>query len=127
MGIPVQLSGRFGPGTGYAPSQARRVQTSDHQSSGERHWTAPTGMAKTPERRAGQVHLCNNPLGHRASGLERQASALALTFALSVRDWTIPCERRVKDSTQRRGTLMCEEGLKYEAPVMGAAVTEKEQ
>ena len=49
-GIAVQLSVRFWPRTGYAPPQAGRIQTSDHQSSGKRQWTAPTGMAKTPER-----------------------------------------------------------------------------
>ena len=68
-GIAVQLSGRFGP----------RLDTLLRKLAG---YTAPTGMTKTPERSAGQIHRCNNPLGRRASGLERQASVLAFDFSL---------------------------------------------
>ena len=55
-------------------------------------------MAKTPESCTGQIHCCDNPLGHRAQGLERSVETVALLgFSLSVRHRTTPCERRVKD------------------------------
>ena len=48
---------------------------------------ATTGVAKTPEPCAGQIHCCDNPLGHRAQGLESSVEPVALlVFSPSVRD-----------------------------------------
>ena len=65
-GIAMRLSGRFGPGLNALLQEACWVQSSNHQGSGKRRWTVTTGVAKTPERCAGQIHRCDNPLGHRA-------------------------------------------------------------
>ena len=68
-GLAMQLIGRFGPGLGCTSPEACWVQASNHQGSGKRRWTVPTGVAKTLERCSGQIHCCDNPLGHRAQGL----------------------------------------------------------
>ena len=84
------------PRTGYPPSPARRILASNRQSSGESQRTTPAGMAKTPERRAGKIYRCDNPLGRRAPGLERKASSLAMTLPDPFGTEPFSCEHRVK-------------------------------
>ena len=81
MGIALQLSGRFGPGLDTLLRQLAGYKRAIAKAAGKSQRTTPTGMADTPERRAGQIYRCDHPLGRRASGLERKVSALALTFA----------------------------------------------
>ena len=85
------------PRTGYPPSPARRILASDRQSSGKSQRKTPTGMAKTPERRAGKIYRCDNPLGRRAPGLVRKGSALALTLPDPFGTEPFSCEHRVRD------------------------------
>ena len=68
-GIAMWPSGRFGPG----------LDAGDDQSSGKRRWTVTTGLAKTPEPCVGQIHCCDNPLGHRAQGLDWSVELVALS------------------------------------------------
>ena len=64
-GIAMQLSGRFGLGLD-ALRRLDGYNRSNHQCSGKRRWTVTTRVAKTPERSAGQIHRCDNPLGHKS-------------------------------------------------------------
>ena len=64
-GTAMQLNGRFGPGL---DALLRRLAGYKRAITRQR-WTASTGVAKTPERCAGQIHRCDNPLGHRLKAL----------------------------------------------------------
>ena len=66
------------PGTGRTSPEACWIREGDHQGCRERRWTATAEVANTPEPCAGQIHCCDNPLGHRASGLERSVKPVAL-------------------------------------------------
>ena len=60
-GTAMQLSGRFGPGLDalfWRLAGYKRVIT-------RQRWAATTGVAKSTERCDGQIHRCDNPLGHR--------------------------------------------------------------
>ena len=76
-GIAVQLSGRSGPGLDALLRRPAGYKRAISKAAG-RDGTATTGVAKTPERSASQKHRCDNPLGHRAQGLERSAESIAL-------------------------------------------------
>ena len=65
-GKAMQHSGRFGPGLDALLQEACWVQEGDHQCSREGRWAVTTGVAKTLEPCTGQIHRCDNPLGHRA-------------------------------------------------------------
>ena len=66
------------PGTGRTSPEDCGVKESDHQGSREGRWTVTAGVAKAPKRCAGQMHRCDNPLGHRAQSLQRSVELVAL-------------------------------------------------
>ena len=75
-GVGAQRAVRSG--TGCTLPEACLVQASNHQGSGKRRWTVTTRVAKTPERGAGQIHRCDNPIGDRAQGFERSVDSISL-------------------------------------------------
>ena len=63
-GMAIQLNGRFGPGLDALLRRLAGYKRAVTKAAGERRWTATPGVAKTLERSAGQIHRCDNPLGH---------------------------------------------------------------
>ena len=72
----------------YAAQRARTGRTSPKAcGSGGRRWMITARVAKAPESCTGQIHCCDDPLDHRAQGLEKSVVSVALLgFSLFVRD-----------------------------------------
>ena len=65
-GISVQLSGRFGLGLDAVLRRLAGYKRAITKAAGRDGGTITTGVAEALESCTGQVHCCDNPLGHRA-------------------------------------------------------------
>ena len=92
-------------------------------------WRTNRRWKETPECRIGEAKkpgppdkLKPCPHSGEQCQLQSRKGKCAICETMTTTVWK--CST-CSDSTRRRGSLMCEECLKYEAPVKGAAVTEK--
>ena len=81
-GIAMQLSGRFGPGLDALLRRLAGYKRAITKAAGRDGGRSPTEVAKTPEPCARQIRRCDNPVGHRAQGLERSVERVALSVFL---------------------------------------------
>ena len=72
MGIAMQLSGRFGPGLDTLLRKLAGLKRAMGKGVWQRLWKTTPRLAITSESGTGEVFRRDNPLGHRAKGLEKQ-------------------------------------------------------